>query len=385
MGSGKSGIRAASQSSIEIEFMYKGARFKERIKLVPNAANLKYAANLRARIRDDIARGFFDYAAYFPDSKRAQKFSKIPGSAIRITQAIRQWLDSVENQIEHTTYRDYQLAIERVWVPLWGTWRLTELNRTDLKAWIATQSCSLKRIRNLLLPLRGTFAQALEDGLISQNPFTGWTPRKKSAPKDREDIDPFSQEEIGAILGACDGQIQNLFKFAFWTGLRTSELIGLEWQDVDLVSRIITVRRAFVRKRKKTPKTRASRRSIQLLEPAYEALLNQRKLNLIHDSVFLNPRTNQPWVGDAPIRRTAWQPALQRAGVRYRYPYQTRHTFASTVLTAGENPIWVAKVMGHADWTMIARIYGRWIPSIAPEAGKKVERLWNLTNSERSK
>jgi len=33
-------------------------------------------------------------------------------------------------------------------------------------------------------------------------------------------------------------------------------------------------------------------------------------------------------------------------------------------------------MMGHKDWTMIVRTYGRWIPSVAPDAGQKVSALW---------
>ena len=46
------------------------------------------------------------------------------------------------------------------------------------------------------------------------------------------------------------------------------------------------------------------------------------------------PRTNSPWESDAQIRKTLWEPLCKRAGVRYRNPYQVRHTYASTLLTA---------------------------------------------------
>jgi integrase len=49
--------------------------------------------------------------------------------------------------------------------------------------------------------------------------------------------------------------------------------------------------------------------------------------------------------------------------VRYRNPYQTRHTYASTLLSANENPWWVAKQMGHVDVEMVFRHYGKWIPN----------------------
>jgi len=53
-------------------------------------------------------------------------------------------------------------------------------------------------------------------------------------------------------------------------------------------------------------------------------------------------------------------------------PYQTRHTYASTMLSLGENPAWIASQMGHADWGMIRKRYARWIPQIDSSAGEKV-------------
>jgi integrase len=370
-------VRGVSPVSNLIDFYYRGVRCKERLKLPPTVANTKFAANLKAQIQAEIARGTFDYGKYFPNSKRARMLSRTPGTAVSIERALAQGLAGMKSQIEHTTYRDYELAIDRVWVPKFGTLRLPELTRAALKEWVSEQTCGLKRIRNLLLPMRGMYAQALEDELITTNPFIGWSPKKIEPPKEDDDVDPFSQAEVTAILAACTGQIRNLFQFAFWTGLRTSELIALRWEDVDLHNGMLSVRRAKVRKQIKAPKTKAGRRTVQLLQPAIDALQAQREhTRLRGEEVFMNPRTGAPWLHDGPIRKTAWQPALIRAEVRYRYPYQTRHTFASTLLSAGENPVWVASMMGHKDWAMIIKVYGRWIPSVAPDAGHKVAALW---------
>lgn len=385
MGGRQAGVRAATQRSITIDFYYRGVRCRERLKLVPTAANQKFAANLRAQIQAEIARGTFDYAKFFPDSKRATMLSRTPGAAMTIGKALEQWLKGMKGQIQHSTFNDYDLAIQNVWTPEFGTKRLTELTRGDLKEWVAAQTCGLKRIRNLLLPLRGLYTQAMEDEQITSNPFIGWTPRKIEPPKETDDVDPFTPVEVKAILDASDGQVRNLFEFGFWTGLRTSELIALRWEDIDLVNGTISVRRAKVRKKVKAPKTKAGRRTMPLLEPAFNAIKAQRQhTHLAGQEVFLNPRTSEPWEGDAPIRKTAWQPALKLAGVRYRYPYQMRHTFASTLLSAGENPVWVASMMGHKDWTMIVRTYGRWIPSVAPDAGQKVAALWSTSGQPTS-
>ncbi len=47
------------------------------------------------------------------------------------------------------------------------------------------------------------------------------------------------------------------------------------------------------------------------------------------------------------------------------------------MLSAGENPVWVAQQMGHTDFSMLVRVYGRWIPEQASDAGNKaVEKFW---------
>ena len=76
------------------------------------------------------------------------------------------------------------------------------------------------------------------------------------------------------------------------------------------------------------------------------------------------------------IRERMWKRILLRAGVRYRYPYQMRHTYASMMLQAGEPVMWVAQQMGHTDWTFTARTYSRWVSIDAPEAGNLAAQKW---------
>jgi integrase len=54
-------------------------------------------------------------------------------------------------------------------------------------------------------------------------------------------------------------------------------------------------------------------------------------------------------------------PTLKKAGLSYREMKQTRHSFATHALSCGENPLWIAKVMGHRDTDMIIRVYGKYI------------------------
>jgi integrase len=192
-------------------------------------------------------------------------------------------------------------------------------------------------------------------------------------PTVEEAVDPFSIEEQRLILDACDSpDYRNFIQFALWTGLRTSELIALDWNDIDWARGVVRVRKAMTFDAHGTAedtKTAAGRRDVKLLQPALDALIAQKsRTYLAGKNIFQSPgrssaglATNQIW--------DIWQGVARRAKVRYRVPYQTRHTFASMMLSAGEHPMWVAKQMGHADWTMIAKVYGKWMPDADVGAG----------------
>jgi integrase len=94
----------------------------------------------------------------------------------------------------------------------------------------------------------------------------------------------------------------------------------------------------------------------------------------MNKKIFHHPHLNKPWQTNAQIRRIYWTQALKRAGVRYRNPYQTRHTYASMLLSSGENMLWVAKQMGHCDTEMIIKIYGKWIPDLNSKVGYQTVR-----------
>lgn len=370
------GVRPASDTTIEIDFRYRGVRCRERLNLAPTPRNLEYARRLRATILLEIAQRTFDYARHFPDSTRAKKLTG-GGKVVLVEDALDAWLARKRPELEHTTCIDYERAIRLTLRPAFGRTPLRELTRPAVKAWIAEHpGLTAKRLNNVLSPLRQMLAEALDDGEIDADPLLGLRiKRRREATKD--DIDPFTPAEIKLILAHSEGQFRNLCQFDFFSGLRTSELIALCWDDVDLASGVVRIRAAFVRGKRKTTKTVTGTRSVELLAPALEALQAQRAHTfLAGDAVFHNPLTNAPWYSDKSIREHNWRHVLKRAGIRYRYPYQMRHTFASMLLSAGENIMWVAKQMGHKDPTITARRYARWIPSVHPDAGDKAEAVW---------
>jgi len=149
----------------------------------------------------------------------------------------------------------------------------------------------------------------------------------------------------------------------FWihSGLRTSELAGALWSAVDWKRKTLLVRRANVRgEEKEVTKTKRTR-TVALNSKAYDALLRQKKhteQNAQH--IWLDPRYGTPWNDERAYRRSFWVPTLEALQIRYRRPYQMRHTFATMMLMAGVNPALAAKRMGHSIQMFLKR-YARWI------------------------
>jgi len=374
------GVRPKSQSSIEIDFYYRGVRCREIIKLKPNPKNLSYAAKRKAKIEVEIAHGTFDYAKEFPNSRRAKLFAKKSGDVITVGEYLTQWLDSIKESVKASTFHDYTKIVNNRLIPAFGDKTLAELEIRHVKDWLKTCNGTLKTLNNLISPLRTVLKDAVYDGHIDKNILYGWRINPRDAKKkSSHQVDPFTPEEQQRILNVLEGQSRNLVQFAFWTGLRTSELVALNWDDVDFEAGYVHVNKALTQAADapEAPKTAAGDRKVKLLEPALQALKAQQcYTRLKNREVFQNPRTNERWKGDQAIRRTLWIPALKKAGVKYRNPYQTRHTYASMMLSAGENIMWVSQQMGHKDSIITAKTYARFLERDDDDAGSAAIRLF---------
>lgn len=361
MGRGP-GVRAVGAEAIQIDFRWKGVRCRERLRLRPTEANLKYVRRLKATIEHEIALGTFEYARHFPTARRAH--AGVSAGTTSLSTALQAYIDSLTGSVEPETIREYRRDAEIVaqWFP---QATLQSLTRAEVRNALAKHNLSRARLTNLLKPLRGTLRQALDDGLIETNPLHGFKIRRIEPPKDQ--IDPFTPAEISALRKTEHGE---LWAFWAWTGLRSGEIIGLRWGDVDASAHRIAIRRAIRLGREKRPKTRTGERLVDLL-PVPAAILGVRKRPDPDLPVFSNPRRGADW-HEAKALNRAFRRACKAANVRFRYVYQLRHTFATWALSSGENPLWVARMMGHSDVAVLFRHYGKWMPHLNPEAGSKM-------------
>lgn len=186
---------------------------------------------------------------------------------------------------------------------------VTELTAGIIKNWVQEQTSSLQTMCNILSFFKSSLDDVVIDGLIPVNPVSSLSvSRYYNAENDKNKDDyvvaPFSPSEIDLILNYCNDELHyNLFKFAFATGLRSSELCGVKWKDVDLTNKTININSARVVGVEKT-KNKAGTRTIELNAPTMSALYNQKQYRLLgNEYIFLDPKTKSAWTSADAIRK----------------------------------------------------------------------------------
>ncbi|WP_220710502.1 site-specific integrase [Enterobacter cancerogenus] len=356
----------SSGETINITFTYKGVKCREPLSnLEVNNKNLKYAERTLGEIHNKIERGTFIYAEYFPRSVRLKIFGNAAtGKTVKMY--LDEYLKICETRnLSPSTiggYKKCRSALSELHI-----FPASELTPAALKTWIQNQKTTLKTIRNQLSFLRSSLDEAVTDGVLQINPVSLVTASRyqsnKSDAESRYIVDPLSPAEVSALLTSTGNkQWENLFRFAIQTGLRSSELCALRWRDIDFVGKTAHVQSASVSGVTKGTKTKAGTRKVELTDEAMIALDDQRPFSFMKDGcVFEDPKTNKPWASADAIRKKAWVPTLRKAGIRYRNPYQTRHTYATRLISRGVNLFWLAAQMGHKGPEMLFRHYGRYL------------------------
>lgn len=362
--------------TINITFTYKGVKCREPLSnLDVTPKNIKYAERTLGEIYNKIERGTFVYAEYFPRSTRLKIFGNAAAG-----KTVKMYLDEYlviceTRKLSPSTIGGYKKC--RSALSSLHMFPASELTPAALKTWIQSQKTTLKTIRNQLSFMRSALDEAVTDGVLQINPVSLVTASRYQSDKSEAEssyvVDPLSPAEVDALLSAAGNkQWENLFRFAIQTGLRSSELCALRWRDIDFVSRTAHVQNASVVGVIKGTKTKAGTRKVELTEEALKALASQKLFTFMKgEMIFEDPKSNKPWASADAIRKKAWVPILRKAGIRYRNPYQTRHTFATSHISRGVNLFWLAGQMGHKGPEMLFRHYGTYLKEYDGQTTRK--------------
>lgn len=156
------------------------------------------------------------------------------------------------------------------------------------------------------------------------------------------------------------------------TGLRSGEINGLRWDQVSFDGGFIAITRARVRGREVLPKNEYSERDVLMTRPVRDALARQWLRTGSSNGYVFQTSRGRP-IETSNFANRDWPTVLARVGLSARRPYQTRHTAATLMLAAGEDPSWIARMLGHANCRMLWQVYSRYIPNLTRRDGSAME------------
>lgn len=193
-----------------------------------------------------------------------------------------------------------------------------------------------------LASLSVCFSYGLEDlGWVESNPV-----RNVKKPKpERGRVRFLSDEDRKNLLVRCQADenpyLYTVVVFALLTGARQSEIMGLQWKDID-----------FKRRRATFHDTKnGERRSVPLVKQAYDLLNAMSKLRRI-DSSYVFARKD----GKKPMEiRKRWEKAVRDAGLEDFRFHDLRHTAASYLAMNGASLLEIADILGHKTLSMVKR------------------------------
>jgi integrase len=362
MGRAETGGIEIRETSIRIVFSYQGKQRKETIyldnaPLSPTPPNVKYAKRIASEIKDKIRSGDFVYADYFPHSPAAKEGGADDNLMHNV---MDRWIKLAV--LQPSTRKQYKGRIEHFWKPRLKNGPIDRVRHSDILE--ALQSGTWKSVKsrnNELSLINQVFEFAAKDRLIRANPCADIDRPKGQKKKP----DPFTLEEAEQIIAALSTrygeEVSTFYEIQFFGGFRTNEGIGLKWDNVDFKRREILVEGGIVYDDETDSTKTAVSRTVKLNSRTLAAVQRQKaKTRLRSEYLFADPEGN-PWAYQKMTdARMYWKPTLKKLGIRYRRPYNTRHTYATVGLMAGVNPAFLAKQLGHS-LKMFFEVYADWI------------------------
>jgi len=371
--------------NLVLDFRYQGMRCREQTLLPDTAANRRRLEKLLMQIEREISLGIFDYTKTFPNSPRAKKFASLSeqlNGTPMFSEFTEEWFEENAFRWKPSGKINTRNILDKHLIPAFGERSVSKISKGEIlkfRALLAElpgrkgEKLSPKRINNILQPMKSIMDEAAER-FEFPSPFRNIKPLKGSKP----DVQPFTLAEVQLIVDNVRRDYQNYFITRFFTGMRSGEIHGLRWSNVDFERDLIIVSESFTYGQLQDTKTDGSVRDIQMGSLVREALLEQQTVTRPYgEFVFINRDGNT--LDSANVANRIWYPLLNYLGLKKRRPYQTRHTTASLWLAAGENPEWVARQLGHTSTQMLFQTYSRYIPNATRQDGSAFESLIQQT------
>lgn len=358
--------------SIRIRFTWNGERRSETLAHPQTAKGIKAAADLRAQVISLAKHGVLDekrYAELFPASSYTA-----PTHELMFGEYAQAWLNSLE--VVHDSRVNYKGLMNNYWMPHLATLpikAITPMVLRDVVAKTEWKSSTVKRAA--IARVKAMFRAAVYDEVVDRNPAAAI----QLPQRNKKQIDPFSVEEAENLIKwmyenfSRNNQVFAAFyEFAFFTGMRTGEIMALRWDEIDFEKKTAHVCRIVVEKqvmeRTKTKYTRTvmlNSRALGALARAKEIARyrSKQKRRLSTESPFIfQPSGSSPHITVPETAGKHFNQAVEAKGLKHRPQYNCRHTYATMCLMSGMNPAFIAGQLGHSVQVLLTT-YAKWLNS----------------------
>jgi integrase len=380
--------------TLYLDFFYRGVRCREQTALPDSATNRRRVDALMKQIQKEIRQGLFDYVATFPNSAKASAFAHAAPAVDARPSGGRHAPDTPSFSDFSVTWRAemapqwrrlHRNSVDAIFdahlLPEFGEQSLGSIRKPDVLAFRAKlaelpgrsgKNLSPASINKITGILRQCMTEASERfGL--PDVFKGVKRLKARRP----DVQPFSLDEVERIRAAIRPDYHSYVTVRFFTGMRTGEINGLKWKCVDFEKSLILVREVFANgEAEENAKTESSLRDIPMLPMVKETLEKHWDVRHPDSEYVFTTRDGNP-IDAHNFANRIWYPLLRYLELDKRRPYQTRHTTATLMLASGENPEWIARLMGHANTQMLFTVYSRFVPNVTRQDGRAITGLLN--------
>ena len=357
------------KNQLFLDFYYRDVRCREYLAVKNDTKGRNYAERQAKLIEKELLNETFEYAEWFPLSKKCIRFGSKVKLHLTFEQVASEWKSIAERslkvgEMKAGTYKKYVSDLKQL-LPRFGGIVINNIAVEDVEnyRYALLDDLSKKTVNCRMTPLRRIFEYAYTKGYIKED-IMG---RVKNFNIDLPDIEPFNQAEVNAILTHLKEKNQkayNMFVILFHTGMRIGEVLAMKWKYFDEMFQSYNVREQFTDRKLEDPKTKSSKRTVPLTEEAMRALKDQKQHTYLKSEFIFCNQYGEPWLSSEHIMRQVWTPTLKKLGIAYRIIYQCRHTHASLSILAGDNLAHIAERMGHKNVGTLITRYAKYVKAV---------------------